>query len=219
MSKEFLNYANSFQAPARLRLESITYLLDALGNPHKKLRCVHIAGTNGKGSVCAFLSSMLTAAGYKTGKYISPNMVRVTERISIDGVDISEDELEILMDEVKTAAEKAKEHFGEYPTQFELWTAAAFLHFLRTGCDVCVIEVGMGGERDATNVIERPLLSVITSISYDHMGFLGSTLTEIARCKAGIIKKGCPPFIERNASWTNAVSVASSIFLPLSHAG
>ena len=192
MSKEFLNYANSFQATARLRLESITYLLDALGNPHKKLKCVHVAGTNGKGSVCAFLSSMLTAAGYKTGKYISPNMVRVTERISIDGVDISEDELEILMDEVKTAAEKAKEHFGEYPTQFELWTAAAFLHFLRMGCDVCVIEVGMGGERDATNVIERPLLSVITSISYDHMGFLGNTLSEIARCKAGIIKQGCP---------------------------
>ncbi len=192
MSKEFLNYANSFQATARLRLESITDLLERLGNPHLALKCVHIAGTNGKGSVCAFLSSMLTAAGYRTGKYISPNMVRVNERISIDGTEITDAELESIMDEVKSAAEKTKERFGEYPTQFELWTAAAFLYFLRKKCDICVIEVGLGGERDATNVIEKPLLSVITSISFDHMGYLGNTLGEIARCKAGIIKDGCP---------------------------
>lgn len=187
-----VNFANSFQAVARLGLESISLLLSYLGNPQDNLKCVHVAGTNGKGSVCSFLSCILTDAGYKTGKYISPNMIDVTERISIDGKDISMSEFENIMQTVKPAAEKVKAELGDYPTQFELWTAAAFVYFSNSNCDICVIEVGLGGERDATNVISAPLLSIITSISMDHMGYLGDTISDIAKAKAGIIKNSCP---------------------------
>ena len=192
MNKSFLKYANSFQAVARLRLESITCLLEILDNPHKKINCIHVAGTNGKGSVCAFLQSILTASGKKTGKYISPEMFDVRERISIDGEMISQTDLDLLMDEVHTAAEKAKESLGELPTQFEIWTAAAFLYFHRQNCDIAVIETGLGGERDATNVTQKPLLSIITRIDMDHMNYLGNSLYDIASAKAGIIKSGCP---------------------------
>lgn len=192
MKESFLKYANSFQAVARLRLESITCLLEVLDNPHKKINCIHVAGTNGKGSVCAFLQCILTASGKKTGKYISPEMFDLRERISIDGQIISKTDLDALMDEVQSAAEKAKETIGELPTQFEIWTAAAFLYFHRQNCDIAVIETGLGGERDATNVIEKPLFSIITRIDMDHMNYLGNSLYDIASAKAGIIKKGCP---------------------------
>ena len=192
MNEEFLKYANSFQAVARLRLESITCLLEILDNPHKKINCIHVAGTNGKGSVCAFLQSILTASEKKTGKYISPEMFDVRERISIDGQMISKADLDALMSEVHSAAEKAKEALGELPTQFEIWTAAAFLYFYRQNCDIAVIETGLGGERDATNVIEKPLFSIITRIDMDHMNYLGNSLYHIACAKAGIIKNGCP---------------------------
>lgn len=187
-----MNYANSFQAVARLGLESISALLDRLGNPQSKLRCIHVAGTNGKGSVCAFLSSVLQCGGYRVGKYISPNMIRVNERISVDGVDISDKALDAVMMTVKSAADDVNASLGVYPTQFELWTAAAFLYFLECKCDICVVEVGLGGTRDATNVIEKPLYSIITSIDMDHMNYLGDTLYKIATEKAGIIKHGCP---------------------------
>ncbi len=192
MSENFFKYANSFQAVARLRLESITCLLDILDNPHKKIKCVHVAGTNGKGSVCAFLQSILTAGGKKTGRYISPEMIDVRERITIDGQMISNIDLDAVMAEVQAAAEKAKAMLGELPTQFEIWTAAAFLYFYRQNCDIAVIETGLGGERDATNVIEKPLLSIITRIAMDHMNYLGDTLYEVASAKAGIIKQACP---------------------------
>ncbi len=192
MNKDFLNYANSFQSVARLGLESITLLLSYLGDPHKNLKCIHVAGTNGKGSVCAFLACILEDSGLKVGKYISPNMIDVTERISINGTDISTESLEKLMDKVKIAADKVKEDLGDYPTQFELWTAAAFLYYYEQRCDICVIEVGLGGERDATNVIPSPVFSIITSVSMDHMGYLGNSLYEIACAKAGIIKQKCP---------------------------
>ena len=192
MNESFLKYANSFHAVARLRLESITCLLEILGNPHNKISCVHVAGTNGKGSVCAFLQCILTASGKKTGRYISPEMFDLRERITIDGEMIPQTDLDTLLSEVQTAAEKAKESLGELPTQFEIWTAAAFLYFHRQNCDVAVIETGLGGERDATNVIENPLLSIITRIDMDHMNYLGDSLYEIAQAKAGIIKNGCP---------------------------
>ncbi len=184
----FIDYANSFQAVARLELECIKRLCEILGNPQNDLKFIHIAGTNGKGSVCAMLQTALTHAGYKTGKYTSPNLISVCERISIDGVDIANEDLEIIMSKVKSGADIIKEETGAYPTQFELWTAAAFLYFKQQKVDIVVLETGLGGERDATNVIPTPLCSVITPISFDHLSYLGNDIREIAKAKSGIIK-------------------------------
>ena len=189
MSDKFVGYANSFQAIARLELESIRLLLDYLGHPEKDLKFIHIAGTNGKGSVAAFLQSIFSCAGVKTGKYISPNMVSVCERISIDGEDISEEELLKMLKTVEKASEKVTERLGSPPSQFEIWTAGAFCYFKEKKCELVILETGLGGARDATNVIEPPIASVITRIALDHMGYLGSTLAEIAAQKAGIIKE------------------------------
>lgn len=184
----FINYANSFQAVARLELECIKRLCELLGNPQNNLKFIHIAGTNGKGSVCAMLQTALTHAGYKTGKYTSPNLISVCERISIDGNDIINDDLEKIMAQVKESADIIHEESGSYPTQFELWTAAAFLYFKQQKVDIVVLETGLGGERDATNVINTPLVSVITPISFDHISYLGNDIKDIAKAKAGIIK-------------------------------
>lgn len=188
--KKFADYANSFQAIARLELESITLLLDYLGHPERELKFIHVAGTNGKGSVCNFLQEIFTHAGYRCGKFISPNMISVCERISIDGEEISEKELDALFGKAEIASEKVKEKLGEPPTQFEIWTAAAFCYFKEKNCDMVILETGLGGSRDATNVIPAPEASVITRIAMDHTGYLGNTLSEIAAQKAGIIKKG-----------------------------
>ena len=187
---DFLKFANSFQAVARLRLESITALLDILGNPQKNLKFIHIAGTNGKGSVCAFLQGIFSSAGYKTGKYTSPNLVSVCERINIDGEDIREEEMETLMESVQLSAEKVAEKLGELPTSFEIWTAAAFCYFEKQKCDIVILETGLGGTRDATNVIGPPEVAVITRIALDHTEYLGDTLSQVAGEKAGIIKNG-----------------------------
>lgn len=187
--KEFKTYANSFQAVAKLRLESITLLMEYLGNPQDKLKFIHVAGTNGKGSVCCFLQNILTNSGYKTGKYTSPNMLRVNERISIDGNDISDVDLDELLKKVHEKANLVKEKLGDLPTQFEIWTAAAFCWFYQNNCDYVVLETGLGGRKDATNVIKNPVISVITRIAKDHTEFLGETLSEIAAEKAGIIKE------------------------------
>ena len=184
----FINYANSFQAVARLELECIKRLCDILGNPQNDLKFIHIAGTNGKGSVCAMLQTALSHAGYKTGKYTSPNLISVCERISIDGVDITNSELEKIMAQVQKGADIIHNESGSYPTQFELWTAAAFLYFKEQKTDIVVLETGLGGERDATNVIPTPLASVITPISFDHISYLGNDIKGIAQAKAGIIK-------------------------------
>ncbi len=186
----FLKFANSFQAVAKLRLESITALLGILGNPQNNLKFIHIAGTNGKGSVCAFLQNILTLSGLKVGKYTSPNMISVCERINISGQNISEDEMESLMEKVRSAAEEVKAKLGELPTPFEIWTAAAFCYFYEKKCDIVVLETGLGGERDATNVIPAPEIAVITRIALDHTEYLGETIEEIASAKAGIIKTG-----------------------------
>lgn len=174
-----------------LGLERISKLLRDLGNPQDRVPIVHVAGTNGKGSVCAYLSSILTEAGYKVGRYISPHLVDWTERISIDLQPISTEELERSILEVRSAIDPQ----AESPTQFEVITAAAWLYFAQNQVDLAVIEVGLGGRLDATNVCDRPLVSIITSLSLEHWQVLGPTLADIAREKAGILKTNCPAVV------------------------
>ncbi len=190
VSKEFTGYANSFQSVARLGLESISVLLKHLGNPQDKLKFIHIAGTNGKGSVCVFLQSMLTHAGYKTGIYTSPNMMCVNERVNVDGKNISDDDMNRILGMVNDACRLTEKEVGLYPTQFEIWTAMGMVYFLEQGCDYVVLETGLGGRLDATNVVTTTVLSVITHIALDHTQYLGDTLEKVAFEKAGIIKPG-----------------------------
>lgn len=174
-----------------LGLERIERLLNALGNPHHRVPIVHVTGTNGKGSVCAYLFSVLAEAGYKVGRYISPHLVRWTERIAINEWEISIAELEKILERIASVIDPA----GESPTQFEVITAAAWEYFAREGVDIAVMEVGLGGRLDATNVIDKPLVSVITSISREHWQNLGPTVGDIAREKAGIFKGDRPAVI------------------------
>ncbi len=191
-SKEFIRYANSFQTVINLGLERILKLLDCVCNPQNHLQVIHVAGTNGKGSVCSFLQSILTASGKKTGKFISPNMLRVNERISVDGTEISDADLERLLSKIEAYLPTVKEATGEIPSQFEVWTAVAFCYFLEQNCDIVVLETGLGGRFDATNVVSKPLCAVITRIAVDHVAYLGDTISKIAFEKAGIIKQGVP---------------------------
>ncbi len=187
--EETLEYIHTINwRGSKLGLERITELLRRLGNPQDSLRFVHVAGTNGKGSVCAMTASILKAAGYKTGLYISPFIRRFNERMQINGVDISDAELCEVVEYVKNFAEAME----NLPTEFEIVLAVAMEYFKRNHCDIVVLEVGLGGRLDATNVIKTPVLSVITSIDFDHMKELGNTLTEIAGEKCGIIKEGVP---------------------------
>jgi dihydrofolate synthase / folylpolyglutamate synthase len=174
-----------------LGLERITRLLQALGNPQRQVPILHVAGSNGKGSVCAYLSSVLTEAGYRVGRYTSPHLVSWCERISLNGQDISAVELHQLLQKVVDAIDP---NYAS-PTQFEVITAAAWLYFAQQQVDVAVMEVGLGGRLDATNVCDRPLVSVITSLSREHWQRLGPTLDKIAFEKAGILKPGCPAVI------------------------
>ncbi len=189
MQKNFKKFANSFQAVARLELEGISCLMKHLGNPQDSLKFIHVAGTNGKGSVCSFLQNIFTDAGYRTGKYTSPNLISVCERISVDGELISENDINRILKGVETAANKVKEEICDFPTQFEIWTAAAFCYFKEKNCDIVILETGLGGTHDATNIIKSPLASVITTIDIDHTEYLGDTIEKIAAEKAGIIKK------------------------------
>ncbi len=190
--QDFVQYANSFQTVINLGLERISKLLECVDNPQNKLSVIHVAGTNGKGSVCSFLQSIMTASGKKTGKFISPNMLRVNERISVDGIDISDDDLNRLLKKIEESVPKVKKETGEIPSQFEIWTAVAFCYFLEQQCDIVILETGLGGRFDATNVVEQPLATVICRIAVDHVSFLGDTLSKIAYEKAGIIKDNCP---------------------------
>lgn len=169
-------------------LEVTVALLEKLGNPHKNLKCIHVAGTNGKGSVCAMIESVLRASGFKTGLYTSPHLFRFNERFRINGREIPDAELEKLIADVEAAAQSLT---TRPPTFFEISTAMAFEYFKREKVDYAVIETGMGGRWDATNVIQ-PRLSVITRIDFDHQEYLGSDIEKIAWEKAGIIKSGAP---------------------------
>ena len=169
-------------------LERIGELCRRLGNPQSELKFVHVAGTNGKGSFCSMLSSILRSAGYKTGLYTSPYIRFFNERMQIDGEPISNDELAQITEYVRPIADS----MADKPTEFELITAIAFEYFKRNKCDVVVLEAGMGGRLDSTNIIDAPLLSVITGIALDHTAFLGDTIEKIAAEKAGIIKRGAP---------------------------
>lgn len=171
---------------SKLGLERTIELLGAMGNPEKKLKFIHISGTNGKGSVSAMLASVLKTAGYKTGLYTSPYIVTFNERMQINGVPIENNELAKITSYVARFADK----MNDPPTEFELITAVSFEFFYRNGCDIVVLETGMGGEFDSTNVIDTPELAVITAIDLDHVRELGPTMRDIASAKAGIIKQG-----------------------------
>lgn len=173
-----------------LGLESICALCEQLGNPQNDLKFIHIAGTNGKGSTLAFLSAILQEAGYRVGRYSSPSVFSYEEKMQVDGKSISKQALSKVMTQAAKAAEQMVLEGRMHPTTFELETAAAFLYFREKKCDLVVLETGMGGNLDATNIITSVIISVLTSISMDHMGFLGNSLAEIAEKKAGIIKEG-----------------------------
>lgn len=184
-----LEYIHSFlKFGSKPGLERILALLDELGNPQKNLRIVHVAGTNGKGSVSTMLSNIFIADGKKTGLFTSPYIVDFCERIQVNGEMIPHEKLASLTEKIKPIVEKLNSE-GIEPTEFEIITAMAFDYYYQENCDIVVLEVGLGGLLDSTNVIEKPLASVITSISFDHTEILGSTLTEIAQQKCGIIKE------------------------------
>jgi dihydrofolate synthase/folylpolyglutamate synthase len=183
---QFLEISNWMGS--RLGLSRVKQLLHLAGDPQNTMRFIHIAGTNGKGSTAAMLASVLQEAGYKTGLYTSPHLRRYNERIRIAGEDVSDEE----MCRAAEILEQCVEQMDDRPTVFERITALAFVCFQRTGCDAVVLEVGMGGRLDATNVIDEPACSVLCHIDLDHTEILGDTIAKIAEEKAGIIKKGCP---------------------------
>ena len=173
-----------------LGLDSIRALMNELGNPQDELKIVHLAGTNGKGSILSYTRSILMAAGYSVGCYSSPSVFGYLERFQIDGKWMDESELPNLVEKAKAAADRMTARGLNHPTVFELETAIAFLYFKERSCDYVVLETGMGGDLDSTNVISHPLVCAFASISMDHIGVLGNTLTEIATSKSGIIKPG-----------------------------
>jgi dihydrofolate synthase/folylpolyglutamate synthase len=187
-----INYEVRSATPTDLKLERMRALLRRLGDPHERLRLVHVTGTKGKGSTCAMLASVLRAAGYRVGLFTSPHLTHVEERVQVDGVPISHPELAARMAEVAPAVLAMEAEVAlPPPTFFEICTALGFLHFVRRRCDIAVIEVGLGGRFDSTNVC-RPLVSVITNVGFDHTAQLGHSLEAIAYQKAGIIKRGVP---------------------------
>ncbi len=187
--KEAIDYIHSVTwKGSRPGLSRITELCASLGNTQDELSFVHVASTNGKGSFCCMLASVLAEAGYTVGLFTSPFVKSFNERFRVNGKSITDEELAEVTEHVKPHADK----MDDLPTEFELITAIAFEYFRRRGCDIVVLEVGMGGRLDSTNIIKTPILSVITEISLDHTSFLGSTVEEIAREKAGIIKPSVP---------------------------
>ncbi len=187
--KEAVEYIHSVTwKGSRPGLSRITELCSAIGDPQNALSFVHVAGTNGKGSFCSMLASVLSEAGYTVGLFTSPFIKEFNERFRVNGKNITDEELAEVTEYVKPHADA----MADAPTEFELITAIAFEYFRRKKCDIVVLEVGMGGRLDSTNIIRTPVLSVITEISLDHVAFLGSTVEAIATEKAGIIKEGVP---------------------------
>ena len=185
--EEAVAYIHSYGWESRAPgLGRIRELLRRLGDPQKDLKFIHVAGTNGKGSVCACLASVLESAGYRVGLNTSPHLERFHERIRVNGEEISDADLGTVLEQVRPAAEA----IAEYPTEFELITAAAFLHFKRKRCDIIVLETGLGGALDASNIIDAPELAVLTAMGMDHAAILGPMLRDVAAAKAGVIKSG-----------------------------
>lgn len=212
---EAIRWLYSTQAVGiKLGLENIRRLLDALGNPHRQLACIHVAGTNGKGSVSAMLDSVGRAAGLRTGLYTSPHLVRFNERIQVSGQPITDDEVLAGLDVIREAIARS----GCTPTFFEITTALGFLHFFTRRVDLAIMETGLGGRLDATNLI-TPLVSVITSIDLDHQKILGDSRAKIAREKAGIIKPGVPVVsIAQTADVREVIDeVAASLSSPVTY--
>ena len=201
-AQEAIAYIHSFfwkgSIPGLSRTQE---LLRRMGNPENKLKFVHIAGTNGKGSTAAMTASILQKAGYRVGLYTSPYIYRFNERIQVNGVQIADEDVASVTEYVKQFAEA----MDEKPTEFELVTAIGFEYFARQNCDIVVLEVGMGGALDSTNVIDTPEVAVITNIGLDHTDYLGDTLEKIAENKAGIIKNGGHAVIYRGTAGVEAV--------------
>ena len=201
-----------------LGLDRMRRFVDALGNPQRAVPCIHIAGTNGKGSVAAMLEAILRAAGWRTGLYTSPHLVRLGERIQIDRRPLGETDIAAYVRELAPVAARVGAELGEehHPSYFEFMTAMAFQHFARNRCDIVCVEVGLGGRLDATNVVQ-PEVSVITSIGLDHIELLGGTIPAIAAEKAGIVKPGRPVVIGRLPADAEAVirDIAASRSAPV----
>lgn len=190
---QFIHESHKFGM--RLGLDNIKKLLELLGNPQNNLKIIHVAGTNGKGSTCSFISSILKESGYKVGLYTSPFLEIFTERIRVNGENIREEEVGKIVSLIKEKIEIMVSEGYSYPTEFEIVTAMAFYYYNQEKVDFVALEVGLGGRYDATNVIDKPVVSAITSISLDHTGILGDTLGKIAFEKGGIIKEDCPTIV------------------------
>ena len=172
-------------------LEAVSRLASRFDDPQNKLKCVHIAGTNGKGSVAEFLSEILFKSGYRVGTFTSPYLKDIREQTKVNGDIITEEDFADVFSEVIEASERQISEGHTVPSEFEMDVVMSFLYFLKCGCDICIIEAGLGGEFDATNIINNPLLCVFTPVSRDHEIVLGDSLESIAKIKSGIIKKGC----------------------------
>ncbi|WP_270659012.1 bifunctional folylpolyglutamate synthase/dihydrofolate synthase [Paraclostridium bifermentans] len=190
---QFIHESHKFGM--RLGLDNIKKLLELLGDPQNNLKIIHVAGTNGKGSTCSFISSILKESGYKVGLYTSPFLETFTERIRVNGENIREEEVGKIVSLIKEKIEIMVSEGYSYPTEFEIVTAMAFYYYNQEKVDFVALEVGLGGRYDATNVIDKPVVSAITSISLDHTGILGDTLAKIAFEKGGIIKEDCPTIV------------------------
>ncbi len=186
-----INYEVRSATPEDLKLERMRAFLRGLGNPHARLRIVHITGTKGKGSTAAMLGAVLQAAGYRVGLFTSPHLVHVEERMQVDGVPIRREELAALMEQLAPVVRAFAGGPESTPTFFEISTALGFLHFVQRRVEIAIVEVGLGGRFDSTNVCQ-PLVSILTTVGLDHMAQLGNTVEEIAFQKAGIIKRGVP---------------------------
>ena len=205
--EEALAYIHSVDwKGSRPGLERIAELTERLGHPEDSLRFIHVAGTNGKGSFCSMLDSVLTAAGYRVGLFTSPYIERFNERIRLSGEDISDEDLARDTETVRACASE----MADSPTEFELITAIALVYYKRMGCDFVVLECGLGGRLDSTNIIKTPVLSVITGVDLDHTALLGTTPAEIAAEKAGIIKPGVPVLFGEGCDEAEAVIRATA---------
>ena len=195
---------NFFKGTKNPSLDAMHYFMEKLGSPEKKLKFIHIAGTNGKGSCAEIMSNILINAGYKVGKFMSPHLIKYNERISINHQDITDSEMEDLLEKLKPLVDEYNASHDFHVTLFELETTMALLYFYQKKCDIVVLETGLGGLYDCTNIV-NPLVSIITSIGMDHMDILGNSLEEIAEQKAGIIKENSDTIMPIQESEVNEI--------------